>query len=81
MTPTFNDNRALNDDRSAAARIYLQPIAAPSILGLYGFAAATFMVAANFAGWYGGPDSVTYLFPFAALFGGIAQFLAGICWS
>ena len=28
------------------ARVFLQPIAAPSILGLYGFAAATFMVTA-----------------------------------
>src|ERR671932_471950 len=35
-------------------RVFLQPIAAPSILGLFGFAAATFMVAANLAGWYGG---------------------------
>ncbi|HLJ47744.1 MAG TPA: GPR1/FUN34/YaaH family transporter [Bryobacteraceae bacterium] len=64
--------------RNAAPRIYLQPIAAPSILGLYGFAGATFMVAANFAGWYGGPDTALYLFPFAALFGGLAQFLAGM---
>lgn len=29
------------------AQIYLQPLAAPSILGLYGFAGATFMVAAH----------------------------------
>ena len=64
--------------RNAAPRIYLQPIAAPSILGLYGFAGATFMVAANFAGWYGGPNTTLYLFPFAALFGGLAQFLAGM---
>src|SRR3954471_3318304 len=38
-------------------RVFLQPIAAPSILGLFGFAAATFMVAANLAGWYGGKAS------------------------
>jgi uncharacterized protein len=75
MTPNLNGGV---EDRSAAARIYLQPIAAPSILGLYGFAGATFMVAANFAGWYGGADSAMYLFPFAALFGGLAQFLAGM---
>ena len=54
MSPNFNDT-PLNDTeaarRNAAARIYLQPIVAPSILGLYGFAGATFMVAANFAGW------------------------------
>jgi uncharacterized protein len=59
-------------------RVFLQPIAAPSILGLFGFAGATFMVAAHMAGWYGGPTSGTYLFPFAATFGGLAQFAAGM---
>lgn len=62
------------------ARIYLQPIAAPSILGLYGLAGATFMVAAYWAHWFGGGDAAQslYLFPFAAIFGGLAQFLAGM---
>lgn len=60
------------------ARTFLQPIAAPSILGLFGFAAATFMVSANLAGWYGGTTTQEYLAPFAAVFGGIAQFLAGM---
>ena len=31
-------------------RVFLQPIAAPSILGLFGFAGATFMVSAYLAG-------------------------------
>lgn len=61
-------------------RFMLQPIAAPSILGLFGFAAATFIVSANLAGWYGDAGSGVYLFPFAATFGGLAQFLAGM-WS
>lgn len=61
-------------------QISLQPVAAPSILGLYGFAAATFMVAANLAGWYGSPATPLVLFPFATVFGGLAQFLAGM-WS
>ena len=60
------------------ARTFLQPIAAPSILGLFGFAAATFMVSANLAGWYGSTATQEYLAPFAATFGGIAQFLAGM---
>jgi succinate-acetate transporter protein len=60
------------------AQTFLQPIAAPSILGLYGFAGATFMVAANLAGWFGSPTSPHYLFPFAAFFGGLAQFMAGM---
>lgn len=60
------------------ARIYLQPIAAPSILGLFGFAGATFMVAANLAHWYGDANSPYYLAPFVVMFGGLAQFLAGM---
>jgi uncharacterized protein len=70
--------RGVARPEEAATRIFLQPIAAPSILGLYGFAGATFMVAAYLAGWYGSPSSGHYLFPFAAFFGGLAQFLAGM---
>ena len=61
-----------------AARVFLQPIAAPSILGLAGFAGATFIVASNLAGWWGTPKSPLALAPFAAMFGGLAQFLAGM---
>ncbi len=59
-------------------RIWLQPVAAPSILGLYGFAGATFMVAAHMAHWFGGAQTNMVLWPFAAFFGGLAQFLAGM---
>jgi len=59
-------------------RVFLQPIAAPSILGLSGFAGATFIVASNLAGWWGTPHSPLALAPFAAMFGGLAQFLAGM---
>lgn len=59
-------------------RVFLQPIAAPSILGLYGFAGATFMVAAHMAHWFGSTSTVLLLVPFAAVFGGLAQFLAGM---
>lgn len=62
----------------AQTRVFLQPIAAPSILGLFGFAGATFMVAANMAGWFGNATSGLYIFPFALTFGGIAQFVAGL---
>ncbi len=62
----------------APAQVFLQPIAAPSILGLYGFAGATFMVAARMAHWFGGPGSDIYLAPFAAVLGGLAQFIAGM---
>jgi uncharacterized protein len=63
---------------NAQSRVILQPIAAPSILGLYGFAGATFMVAANMAHWFGSSHTMLLLAPFAALFGGLAQFLAGM---
>jgi succinate-acetate transporter protein len=62
----------------ARPRVYLQPIAAPSVLGLFGFAGATFIVAANMAGWYGNAATPGYLWPFALTFGGVAQFLAGM---
>jgi succinate-acetate transporter protein len=63
-----------------ATRVVLQPIAAPSILGLAGFAGATFIVASNLAGWWGTSQSPLALAPFAAMFGGLAQFMAGM-WS
>jgi succinate-acetate transporter protein len=58
--------------------VFLQPIAAPSILGLYGFAAATFIVTAYLVGWYGKPTSPLLIFPFATAAGGIAQGAAAL---
>lgn len=69
------DNVANSEPR---AEITLQPIAAPSILGLYGFAGATLIVAAELAGWYGDSQTTLFLAPFAAAFGGLAQFTAGM---
>lgn len=61
-----------------ATRVVLQPIAAPSVLGLFGFAGATLVVASNLAGWWGNTDSPMILAPFAGFFGGLAQLLAGM---
>jgi succinate-acetate transporter protein len=69
------DGPASWEDRT---RVFLRPIAAPSILGLFGFAGATFMVATYLAGWYGTSTSPTFLFEFAAIFGGVAQFTAAM---
>ncbi len=70
------------EEWQARARIFLTPIAAPSILGLFGFAGATFMVAAFQAGWYGQSQgalaALPIVAPFAATFGGLAQFIAGL---
>lgn len=59
-------------------RVSLSPVAAPSILGLYGFATATFMVAANLAGWFGNDNSQLIVFPLAMMVGGLAQFTAAM---
>jgi succinate-acetate transporter protein len=66
------------EDGFARPRVMLQPFAAPSVLGLYGFAAATFMVALHLTGVYGGAKTNATLWPFAAMFGGVAQFMAGM---
>ncbi len=60
------------------ARVFLQPIAAPSILGLFGFSVATFMVTAHLVGWYGTKTSPLLIFPFATAAGGIAQGAAAL---
>jgi hypothetical protein len=54
-------------------RVFLQPIAAPSIIGLLGFMGATLMVGARQAGWYGSPATPAVIFPFALFFGGVMQ--------
>ena len=46
MSPARNGHGDGNGFRETT-RVMLQPIAAPSILGLFGFAGATFMVAAR----------------------------------
>src|SRR4051794_29856080 len=69
-----------HDDWVHQTRVFLQPIAAPSILGLFAFAASTFIVAANLAGWYGTPESLRYVFPFTTAFGGVTQ-LAAAMWA
>jgi succinate-acetate transporter protein len=58
----------------------LSVAALPSILGMYAFAAATFIVAAHMAHWYGNAQSAIVLFPLVLIFGGLAQFCAG-AWS
>lgn len=79
-TPTASETEIVRERQwdGIPARIVLQPIAAPSILGLFGFMGATLIVAAHMAGWYGDKETPEFLFPFAAMFGGLAQFAAGM---
>jgi uncharacterized protein len=79
-----NGHGDLKGEWESRTRIFLSPVAAPSILGLFGFASSTFMVAAFLAGWYGQnhstPAVLSDLAPFCLFFGGVAQFMAGM-WS
>jgi uncharacterized protein len=84
---TYDDNQA--DARFGAegrppqqwaerSRIVLTPVATPSILGLFGFFAATLLVGSIMAHWWGTTASALAIFPFAVMLGGVAQFLAGM---
>jgi succinate-acetate transporter protein len=72
-TATTNGLAAALDEWRGHTRIFLQPIAAPSILGLFGFSAATFITTAYLVGWYGNMTSPLLIFPFAMAAGGFAQ--------
>lgn len=58
--------------------VVLSPVSARSVIGLFGMAAATFMVAVNLAGWQRSADHLLVLFPSARTAGGIAQFLTSM---
>jgi succinate-acetate transporter protein len=60
----------------ARSRIVLTPMAAPSVIGLTGFAIATLMVGAWQAGWYGTAGTPAVLWPLALVAGGIMQSIA-----
>ncbi len=60
------------------SRVLLTPIAAPSIMGLFGFMIATLMLGAWQAGWYGTALTPLLIFPFAMVAGGILQSIAAI---
>jgi succinate-acetate transporter protein len=70
MSSTQEGNRLM-------ARASQSAITLPSILGMYTFAAATFIVAAHMAHWYGNVQSAMVLFPLVLIFGGLTQFYAG----
>ena len=72
---TFEGNRAdadttgLADAWAEPSCLVLTPVAAPSILGLYGFFAAPLLIGSNLAGWWGSTATPTgWLFVFSAGF-------------
>ncbi len=72
------DREDVWEDGFARPRVFLQPIAAPSVLGLAGFSVATMMVATIQAGWWGSLHDFLIIAPFCAMFGGLAQFAVGM---
>ena len=67
-----------HDGWLSRSRVVLTPIAAPSIMGLFGFMIATLMLGAWQAGWYGSPATPLLIWPFAMVAGGILQSVAAI---
>jgi succinate-acetate transporter protein len=62
------------------ARIVLQPLAAPSVLGYFALASALIVYGSWFAGGWGAEKDASSFFPFLLLFGGVGQFAAAL-WS
>jgi succinate-acetate transporter protein len=62
----------------ARTRVFLTPIAAPSIMGLFGFMIGTVMLGAWQAGWYGTTATPLIIWPFAMVAGGIMQSIAAV---
>jgi succinate-acetate transporter protein len=60
----------------ARTRVFLMPMAAPSIMGLFGFMIGTVMLGAWQAGWYGDAKTPLTIWPFALVAGGVMQSIA-----
>lgn len=62
--------------------VFLQPIAPPVSLGLWGFFGSTMVISTWILGWWGHPGATDpgYFFVFNAVIGGLVQFSAGL-WS
>ena len=67
-----------HDGWLSRSRVFLTPIAAPSIMGLFGFMIATLMLGAWQAGWYGTAATPLIVWPFAMVAGGILQSIAAV---
>jgi succinate-acetate transporter protein len=77
MTSTVVSMSGPEIETEDPAHRLLARIPSPSILGLYALAAATFIVSARMAHWYGNAQSAMVLFPLVLILGGLAQFYAG----
>jgi succinate-acetate transporter protein len=64
----------------AQARIYLQPVAAPAVLGYFALGSALIIWGSWFAQGWGTEKDASSFFPFLLLFGGVGQ-LAAALWG
>jgi succinate-acetate transporter protein len=71
---------AAADGHVPEARVFLQPVAAPSVLGYFGLASGLIIFGTWLAGAWGSATSYTGFFEFVLLFAGIGQLAAGL-WS
>lgn len=62
----------------ATPRVFLQPIAAPSILGMFALAGSVFLMASHMMSWGGATAHPLLFVPFVAILGGLAQLLAAM---
>lgn len=77
-TPKGGADKAVTAVDRAQVRVFLRPIAPPAALGLAAFSGSTIIVATWITRWWGDADSPKIFFPFVGLWGGLAQFLAGL---
>lgn len=62
----------------ARSRVFLAPMAPPSVMGLFGFMIGTVMLGAYQAGWYGSAATPLIIWPLAMMAGGIMQSVAAV---
>lgn len=80
MTAGASRGNAGYDSDGFEARVFLHPIAAPSVLGYFALASALIVYGSWFTGAWGNASSPDSFFPFLLLFGGVGQFAAAM-WS
>jgi len=77
------DEKNMNEWAREHTNIYLQPVAGASILGLFAYAVALFVIGAQFAHWLVPPATeagtpAVFVGTFALMVGGLAQFAAAM---
>ena len=65
-------------DEPVQVCVALRPMAPPAALGLADFACSTLVVGTWICSWWGDDKSPALFFPFIGLWGGLAQFIAGV---